>query len=56
VELLATSTGAGIAWWAHVGGFLVGLALGPLLTRPKRRYRPYYADEGILGFDPSGRP
>ncbi len=56
VELFATSTGAGIAWWAHVGGFLVGLAIGTLLTRPKRRYRPYYADEGILGFDPSGRP
>jgi membrane associated rhomboid family serine protease len=23
----------GVAWWAHVGGFLVGLLLGPLLAR-----------------------
>jgi len=31
----------GIAWWAHVGGFLFGLALGPLLARrkPPRRRR-----------------
>ena len=29
----------GVAWWAHIGGFLFGLALGPLLARaePKRR-------------------
>lgn len=25
--------GGGVAWWAHVGGFLFGLALAPLLTR-----------------------
>jgi membrane associated rhomboid family serine protease len=55
-ELPAPSTGAGIAWWAHVGGFLAGLALGSLLVLPKREYRPYYADEGFLGFDPMGRP
>jgi membrane associated rhomboid family serine protease len=33
----------GIAWWAHIGGFLFGLALGPLLapppTKPARRRR-----------------
>jgi membrane associated rhomboid family serine protease len=23
----------GVAWWAHVGGFVVGLLLGPLLAR-----------------------
>ena len=23
----------GVAWWAHVGGFLVGMLLGPLLTK-----------------------
>jgi membrane associated rhomboid family serine protease len=28
----------GVAWWAHVGGFLFGLALGPLLAKnPKPR-------------------
>jgi membrane associated rhomboid family serine protease len=28
----------GVAWWAHVGGFLFGIALGPLLAKnPKLR-------------------
>jgi membrane associated rhomboid family serine protease len=29
----------GVAWWAHVGGFMFGVALGPLLAknRPRRR-------------------
>jgi membrane associated rhomboid family serine protease len=32
----------GVAWWAHVGGFLAGLVLVPLLRparRPEARYR-----------------
>jgi membrane associated rhomboid family serine protease len=32
----------GVAWWAHVGGFLFGVATGPLLARqrpPARRQR-----------------
>ena len=44
-----------VAWSAHVGGFLAGFALGPLLVRSEQRYRSYYADEGELGFDTSGR-
>ena len=55
-ELLTPEIGAGIAWWAHVGGFLAGLFLGSLLVLPKREHRPYYADERLLGFDPMGRP
>jgi membrane associated rhomboid family serine protease len=54
-ELLMPSSGGGVAWWAHVGGFVSGLVLGPLLLRSERLYRKYYADEGVLGFDPSGR-
>jgi membrane associated rhomboid family serine protease len=54
-ELLTPATGPGIAWWAHVGGFLAGVFLGSLLALPKREHRPYYADEGFLGFDPMGR-
>jgi len=29
----------GVAWWAHVGGFMFGVALGPMLAvnRPRRR-------------------
>jgi membrane associated rhomboid family serine protease len=26
----------GVAWWAHVGGFLVGMVLGPMLAGPHR--------------------
>jgi membrane associated rhomboid family serine protease len=55
-ELLVPSGDGGVAWWAHVGGFVAGLALGPLLQRSEQKYRRYYADEGVLGFDPSGRP
>jgi membrane associated rhomboid family serine protease len=46
----------GVAWWAHVGGFLTGFLLGPLLRQPRARYRAYYGDEGVLGFDSYGRP
>jgi membrane associated rhomboid family serine protease len=29
----------GVAWWAHVGGFLFGIAAGPLIARaPARRH------------------
>lgn len=55
-ELLTASDAGGVAWWAHIGGFVAGLALGPLLQRSEQNYRRYYADEGVLGFDPSGRP
>jgi membrane associated rhomboid family serine protease len=29
----------GVAWWAHVGGFLVGMVVGPMLSKaaPIRR-------------------
>jgi len=55
VELHVPSQTGGIAWWAHTGGFVAGLVLTPLLRRSDRAYRRYYADEGILGFNPSGR-
>jgi membrane associated rhomboid family serine protease len=54
VALLHPAEG-GVAWWAHVGGFLAGLLIGPLLLQPERRYRIYQRDEGILGFDAWGR-
>jgi membrane associated rhomboid family serine protease len=54
-ELLLGISAGGVAWWAHVGGFVAGLALGPLLVQSERRYRAYYPDEGVLGFDTQGR-
>jgi len=53
--LFNPSMGGGVAWWAHIGGFVAGLMLAPLLQRSKRVYRAHYPDEGILGFDPGGR-
>jgi len=54
-ELLMPAKGGGVAWWAHIGGFVAGLVFASLMRQPKRLYRPYYADEGVLGFDPEGR-
>ncbi len=37
-SLLAPSEGGGVAWWAHIGGFVAGLSLAPyFLPRRKRR-------------------
>jgi membrane associated rhomboid family serine protease len=54
-ELLQPSSSGGVAWWAHIGGFVAGLTLGPLLVRSEQRYRVYYPDEGVLGFNTEGR-
>jgi membrane associated rhomboid family serine protease len=54
-ELLQPSATGGIAWWAHIGGFVAGIVLTPLLVRSARTYRPHYLDEGIYGFTPRGR-
>ena len=54
-DLFAPPAGAGVAWWAHIGGFVAGFLLTPLLQQSKRAHRPFYPDEGVLGFDPTGR-
>ena len=55
MELLLPHSGGDVAWWAHVGGFVTGFVLGPLLVRTEQRYRVYHPDEGVLGFDTEGR-
>lgn len=35
----------GIAWWAHVGGFVFGMLVVNILARPYRRHRRRYVDE-----------
>lgn len=52
--LLAPAVGGGVAWWAHVGGFVVGWAIIRHVQQSERRHRRYYADEGKLGFGPEG--
>lgn len=34
----------GVAWWAHIGGFIAGLVLAPLF-RQRRYVRRYYRDQ-----------
>jgi len=44
LALPAGATAGGIAWWAHIGGFVYGL----VIARPfsyRRRSRPWYLDE-----------
>ena len=46
VALALMGEPGGVAWWAHVGGFVAGAALAPLLRgRPRdpRRWRDQYA-------------
>jgi hypothetical protein len=31
-----TSTSGAVAYWAHIGGFLAGLLVGPLLVRSEQ--------------------
>jgi membrane associated rhomboid family serine protease len=40
-EMLGPAVGSGIAWWAHAGGFVVGLALLRLLAPRERRPLPW---------------
>jgi membrane associated rhomboid family serine protease len=53
-DLLSANGGGGVAWWAHIGGFIAGYAFASLMMRPQRDYRSYYADEGVFGFGPTG--
>ncbi|MEJ2354099.1 MAG: rhomboid family intramembrane serine protease [Anaerolineales bacterium] len=45
---LGTAAGmemGGIAWWAHVGGFVFGLLLVRIFSRRPRAYQRWYSDE-----------
>ena len=35
----------GVAWWAHVGGFVAGIFLRPLFAKPQKEIRRVYPDE-----------
>jgi len=38
----------GIAWWTHIGGFVVGILLLPVFKKSASEYRKYYPDEVFL--------
>ncbi len=45
-SLIQSPAKGGIAFWAHVGGFLFGVLLLPMFLRPKSQRRVPYHDEG----------
>ncbi|MGQ9780483.1 MAG: rhomboid family intramembrane serine protease [Bacillota bacterium] len=36
--------GGGVAWWAHIGGFLAGM-VGAVVLKRRNYYRPWFEDE-----------
>jgi membrane associated rhomboid family serine protease len=47
VAALGSAAGGGVAYWAHIGGFVAGLLLVRLLAqRPRAQYR-WYPDEQL---------
>jgi len=45
LSLVSAESYEGVAWWAHVGGFVAGMVLLPLFKKAPKQYRRYYADE-----------
>lgn len=44
-SLLPSDEVGGIAWWAHIGGFIAGIILCPLFVQSKARCRNCHPDE-----------
>ncbi|MBN1264867.1 MAG: rhomboid family intramembrane serine protease [Anaerolineales bacterium] len=45
ISLGAVSDFGGVAWWAHIGGFVFGFLTVRLFSRKERTYRRIYNDE-----------
>ena len=43
-SLAAAADAGGVAWWAHVGGFVVGVVLAPILRR-RESYPKFWRDQ-----------
>ncbi len=54
-QLFVLNLSGGVAWWAHVGGFLAGALLVRLFLAGGRREPHYFDDQGALGHQPDGR-
>ena len=44
ISLAIPSLEGGIAWWAHIGGFLFGVLFIPFIRKQKWQYRCFYED------------
>ncbi len=54
-SLMAGPLEGGVAWWAHIGGFVFGWLIIPILVSRRHHPRRPQGDEGWLGFPPHGR-
>jgi membrane associated rhomboid family serine protease len=45
LSLASQATGGGVAWWGHIGGFMVGIVLLPFFRNKKDLFRKGYPDE-----------
>jgi membrane associated rhomboid family serine protease len=45
LSLAHYSAQGGVAYWAHIGGFVAGIVLLPILRKRERSYRKSYPDE-----------
>ncbi|MBT8764422.1 rhomboid family intramembrane serine protease [Desulfohalobiaceae bacterium Ax17] len=48
LAIVSANNGSSIAWWAHIGGFIAGIILLPLLR--KKEYRRLYPDEIFINY------
>jgi membrane associated rhomboid family serine protease len=55
VSLGAPGDMGGVAWWAHIGGFLAGWLMAPVIRLQGRAYRAGYADEDAPADEPGRR-
>ena len=45
LSVASHGTGGGVAWWAHIGGFVTGMVLLPFFRNRKLSYRKPFPDE-----------
>lgn len=45
LSFISHGTGGGVAWWAHIGGFFMGIILLPLFRSREHSYRKHFPDE-----------
>ena len=50
LSLTSSNVYEGIAFWAHVGGFISGIITFSLFLKPRRRYRKWFDDETVYNY------